>query len=140
MLRYPVKPTREGKSVLVSFPDVPNVQTFGAGRKEALTRAVDALETMFMGMMADRETIPAPSQVKGGPFVELPALSEAKIGLYRTMRALNLGKAALARRLGWHMPQVDRLLDLRHASRLDQLEQAFRALGKQVSIEIREAA
>jgi len=56
------------------------------------------------------------------------------------MRALNVGKAALARRLGWHMPQVDRLLDLRHASRLDQLEQAFRALGKHVSIEIREAA
>jgi hypothetical protein len=35
---------------------------------------------------------------------------------------------------------VDRLLDLMHNSRLDQLEAAFRALGKQLSIEIREAA
>jgi antitoxin HicB len=135
-----VKLAREGKAILASFPDVPNVQTFGASREEALKHAVDALETMFMGMMADREAIPAPSRVKGGLYVELPALSEAKIALYRTMRALNVGKAALARRLGWHMPQVDRLLDLRHASRLDQLELAFRALGKQVSIEIREAA
>jgi len=140
VLRYPVKLTREGKWILARFPGIPNVHTFGADREEALTRAVDALETMFMGMMADREAIPAPSLVKRGPYVELPALSEAKIALYRTMRALNVGKAALARRLGWHMPQVDRLLDLRHASRLDQLEQAFRALGKQVSIEIREAA
>ena len=140
MLRYPVKLTRESKSILVSFPDVPNVQTFGTDREEALRRAADALETMFMGMMADREAIPAPSHVRGGPFVELPALSEAKIALYRTMRDLKVGKAALARRLGCYLPQVDRLLDLRHASRLDQLEQAFRALGKQVSIEIREAA
>jgi antitoxin HicB len=38
------------------------------------------------------------------------------------------------------MPQIDRLVDLRHASRLDQLEAAFRALGKRLSVEIREAA
>jgi hypothetical protein len=38
------------------------------------------------------------------------------------------------------MPQVDRLLDLRHASRLDQLEAAFRALGKQLFIQVCEAA
>jgi len=140
VLRYPVKLAHEGKWVVVSFPDVPNVRTFGVNREEALARAVDALETMFMGMMADREVIPAPSATKGRVFIELPALSEAKIALYGAMRASNVGKAALARRLGWHMPQVDRLLDLRHASRLDQLEQAFRALGKQVFIEIREAA
>jgi hypothetical protein len=35
---------------------------------------------------------------------------------------------------------VDRLLDLRHRSRLDQLEAAFRALGKQLHVEIRDAA
>ena len=44
-------------------------------------------------------------------------------------------KAELARRLGWHMPQVDRLFDLRHASRLDQLEAAARVLGH--SLEVR---
>lgn len=140
MLRYPVRLEREGNKILVSLPDVPGAHTFGADRDEALARAVDALETMLMGMIADREDIPMPSLVKRGPFVELPALTEAKVLLYRAMRSLNVGKAELARRLGWHMPQVDRLLDLRHASRLDQLEQAFRALGKQLTIEIREAA
>jgi len=140
VLRYPVKLLREGKSVLVSFPDVPGAHTFGADREEALVRAVDALETMFMGMIADREDIPMPSPVKRGLFVELPALSEAKIALYRAMRALNAGKAELAKRLACHMPQVGRLLDLRHASRLDQLEQAFRALHRRLTIEIREAA
>jgi hypothetical protein len=35
---------------------------------------------------------------------------------------------------------VDRLLDPLHASRLDQLEAAFRVLGKRLGVEIREAA
>jgi len=140
MLRYPVKIEREGRRVLVSFPDVPGVHTFGANREDALARAVDALETMFMGIISDREEIPLPSAVKGRAFIEVPALTEAKLLLYRNMRARGVRKAELARRLGWHMPQVDRLLDLRHASRLDQLEQAFRALGRQLTIEIHEAA
>jgi antitoxin HicB len=38
------------------------------------------------------------------------------------------------------MPQVDRLLDIRHASRLDQIERAARALGKHVNVEIGNAA
>ena len=116
------------------------MHTYGANREEALARAVDALETMFMGIIADREDIPFPSLAKGRSFVELPALTEAKLLLYRTMRSLGIGKAELARRLGWHMPQVDRLLDLRHASRLDQLEQAFLILGRQLTIQVHEAA
>jgi antitoxin HicB len=140
MLRYPVKLEREGKWILISFPDVPGAHTFGNSRKQALERGADAVETMFMAMMADKKEIPFASTIKGGNFVELPALTEAKLMLYRTMRALGVGKAELARRLSWHMPQVDRLLDLRHASRLDQLEQAFRILGRQLSIKVHEAA
>ncbi len=140
MLRYRVKLEREGKWILVSFPDVPGVHTFGNSRKQALERGADAVETMFMAMMADKKEIPLPPAIKGRNFVELPALTEAKILLYRTMQALEVGKAELARRLGWHMPQVDRLLDLRHASRLDQLEQAFRMLGRQLTIQVHEAA
>jgi len=45
-------------------------------------------------------------------------------------------KTELARRLGWHLPQVDRLLDLRHASRLDQIEAAARALGRHIEVRV----
>jgi antitoxin HicB len=34
------------------------------------------------------------------------------------------------------MPQVDRLFDLRHASKLDQIEAAAHVLGKKINIEI----
>jgi antitoxin HicB len=56
------------------------------------------------------------------------------------MRAGDVGKAELARRLGWHGPQVDQLLDLGHASRLDQVDQAFAALGKRLVVDVRDAA
>ena len=75
-----------------------------------------------------------------GPFVTLPALTEAKLALYSAMRTARVSKAELSRWLNWHLPQVDRLLDLRHASRLDQLEAAFRTLGKQLSVQVSEAA
>ena len=45
-------------------------------------------------------------------------------------------KAELARRLGWHMPQVDRLFDLKHASKMEQLEAAAGVLGKRVLVEV----
>jgi antitoxin HicB len=141
MLRYPVKlePDTNG-TILVSFPDVPEAHTFGDDREEALARATDALETALMGYMEDRQPIPKPSPSRRGPHVVLPALTEAKLALYSAMRAGRISKTELARRLNCHLPQVDRLLDLRHGSRLDQLEAAFRAMGKQLSVQILDAA
>ncbi len=94
-----------------------------------------------MAIIEDRDPIPAPSRPKRGQkSVRVPTLSEAKLNLYQAMRAEGVGKAELARRLNCHLPQVDRLLDLCHASRLEQLEAAFRALGKRLSIVIEDAA
>jgi antitoxin HicB len=139
-MRYPVTLTKEDRQVLVSFTDFPNVHTFGDDEQEALARALDALETMLIGMMEDRDEIPAPGRIKRGQkSVTLPALSAAKVALYGEMRASGVGKAELARRLNCHLPQVDRLLDLRHASRLDQIENAFLALGKRLSITLEDA-
>jgi antitoxin HicB len=142
MLRYPVTLKRDTNGTMrVEFPDVPEANTFGEDADEALIEAVDALESALSLYVEDRRDIPKPSQVKArGKAVILPGLTEAKLALDSTMRANRVGKAELARRLDWHLPQVDRLLDLLHASRLDQLEAAFRVLGKRLAVEIREAA
>lgn len=63
-----------------------------------------------------------------------------KVALYRAMLAAGLRKSDLGRRLGWKPAQVDRLFNLRHASRVDQIEEAFRVLGKSLEIEVRDAA
>jgi antitoxin HicB len=142
MLRYPVKLSRDtNDTILVEFPDVPEAHTFGEDEDEALMQAVDALESALSMYIDDRRDIPRPSPVKRrGKFVTVPALTEAKLALYSVMRAQRVGKAELARRLNCHLPQVDRLLDLLHSSRLDQLEAAFRALGKRITIVVEEAA
>ena len=83
--------------------------------------------------------VPAPQAV-GADYVTLPALSSAKIELYQAMRADGVGKAALAKRLGVALPQVDRLIDLKHSSRLDAIERAFLALGRSMTIVVKAAA
>jgi antitoxin HicB len=60
----------------------------------------------------------------------------AKLGIYKVMTDQGIKKAELARRLGWHTPQVDRLFDLRHASKFDQIEAAAAVLNRHVEIRI----
>ena len=141
MLRFHVKLSKDtNDTILAEVPDVPGACTFGEDREEALLRAPDAIETVLMGYIDLRRDIPVPRAGGKGPFVTLPALTEAKLALYTAMRTAKIGKAELARRMNCHLPQVDRLLDLRHNSRLDQLEAAFRALGRRLSIQIDRAA
>ena len=101
-----------------------------------LMRAVDALESALSLYVNDRRPLPKPSAAKDRPVVRPSALECAKLGIYREMLVQGVRKSELARRLGWHLPQVDRLLDLNHASRLDQMEAAARALGKQLEVSL----
>ena len=66
--------------------------------------------------------------------VQLPTLTVVKVILYQGMRNQNIGKAELARRLGWHLPQVDRVLNVNHHSRLDQMDAALGAIGLRIEV------
>jgi antitoxin HicB len=129
---YPVtlEPDDNG-TLLVTFPDIEEAHTFGDDTAEALRHAQDALVTVLEGYMGSRRPIPRPSDVDDESLsVVLPMIAAAKVELYEAMREQGLRKADLARRLGWHAPQVDRLLDLRHASRVDHLQEALGALNR----------
>lgn len=141
MLKYPVKLSLDtNESLLVTFPDVPEAVTYVETRDEALRHAVDALESMIMAKMDDKEVIPMPSSVRGKNFVVLPALTAAKIFLYNAMLKAKITKASLARLIGCHPPQIERLLDLNHASRLDQIEKALGVLGLSLHLDVKKAA
>jgi antitoxin HicB len=134
---YPVVLERDDNdTVLVSFPDFPEAHTFGDDEEDALARAADALATVIDAYIKDRRDIPLPSAIFTKHRVTLPALVDAKVRLYESMRAARVNKSELARRLAWHAPQVDRLLEMTHASRLEQIEAAFRALGKRLVVSI----
>jgi len=137
-MQYPVRLTRDDNDTfLVTFPDVPEAVTFGDTEEEALERAPDALLSVFDALMKDRRDIPAPS-APGRHFVTVPALETVKIVLYQTMRSDHVNKAELAKRLKWHPPQVDRVLNVRHSSQLDQVEAALGALGKRLVLSIQD--
>ena len=137
MFDYPVTLTPDGDTVLVTFADVPEALTFGADEDEALLQAVDALEAALSFYVDARKPLPVASKAKRGQRTVRPsALEGAKLGVYQAMTEQGIKKAELARRLGWHMPQVDRLFDLRHASRLDQIEAAARVLGRRLEVRI----
>ena len=71
----------------------------------------------------------------------LPPLTDAKVALYRAALSAGISTAELGRRLGWHAPpQIDRLFDLNHHSRIEQIDQALRALGKRLIVSVSDAA
>ena len=132
MLAYPIKLEDDDGTVMATSPDFPELTTFGDDREEAVARAIHALEEAIAARIHDRKDIPTPSQ--GETCAILPTLTSVKVMLYREMREQGVGKAELARRLGWHMPQVDRVLDVQHRSRLDMMDAALGAVGRRLQV------
>lgn len=136
MLNYPVTLTPDSNGTfLVGFADFPEANSVGDTVEEALDEAVDALITALEIYFDARRPVPLPSKPKRGQhMVALPALETAKVLLWNEMQRQNLRKADLARMLNVHQPQIDRLFDLRHSSKLDFVEQTALALGRRIAI------
>ena len=132
MLAYPIVLEDDEGALLATSLDFPELTTFGTDREDALARAVDALEEAIAARIHDGRDIPPPST--GRQVAVLPTLTAIKVMLYQEMREQGVGKAELARRLGWHLPQVDRILDIHHNSRMDQVDAAMGAMGRHLQV------
>ena len=134
-LAYPARLEAEADGGYVAtFPDFGVGATQGDSLEEALAQAADLLETMIANYMAEGWDLPAPSAAAGRPLVRLAPLVAAKAEVYRAMRAAGVSKAELARRVGVSPQQAQRLFDIRHASRLDQIDAALAALGRRLVV------
>ena len=143
MLGYHLElaPDNNGTFVATSR-DFPELTTFGETKHDACRNAVGAVEEAIAARMHDKQVVPLPGGHRmltmfDDHCVTLPALTVLKIGLYQALLHSDMTRADLARSLGWHREQVDRLFRLDHASRIDQIEAAFAKLGKDINIEIR---
>ena len=90
----------EGGSVVVSFPDIPEVLTEGASEQEALVEAEDCLAAALGGYIKDRRDIPQPTSARGRPLVSPPLLIAAKTTLYIMWRECWRGISSFAKELG----------------------------------------
>lgn len=119
----------------VEVPALPQVHTFGDTKAEARTHASDAILTILEALVSRKEPIPPPVDRRPpGESVRLSALVAAKIEIHNAMCAQGIGKYRLGKKLDWHLPQVDRLVNFRYASKLDQVEQALDALGRRLVV------
>lgn len=137
MISYPVTLSPDDGGFLVTSPDFPELTTFGTTQDEALMYAIGAFEEAIAARIADREDLPEPS--RGRTRVVLPTQTALTTLLYQTMKRERVTKAELARRLHCHAPQVDRLLDLNHASRMHQIDAAFSAVGHRLVVSLQAA-
>ena len=139
MLSYPVNliADPDTQSVVVEFPDIPFAHSAGDDEAEALLNAQDALESALTVFLDDKRPIPSPSVPRPDQsLVHLPVLIAAKALLWNEMQAQGIGKAELARRLGCRLPQLDRLLDFGHSSKIELVEAALAHLGKRLDIRL----
>lgn len=136
MRGYPVNLRKDGKFILVTFPDIPEAITQGNNRAHALEMAKEALEFALDFYFEGQRPIPPPSRPKQRQaVVELPVSVAAKILLLNEMLRQKVRPIELARRIGTTKQEVNRLTNLKHATKIDRIDAALRALGKRLTLD-----
>jgi len=143
MIAYRIETTPDDNdTLLVTCPAFPEVTTFAPNDPEQLISiALKAIEEAIAARISDGDPLPREATAaerkrhKGG-YVKLPLLTALKVQLYDALRGAGISRAELARRLGWHREQVDRLFRLDHASRVDQIEAAFKQLHRNIDVRV----
>jgi antitoxin HicB len=135
-----IEPDTDG-SLLATCKAFPELTTFGADKAQVSKSALGALEEAIAARIDDGDPLPAPAteaQIKRhkGVWVKLPLMTSLKFMLYSALRESGMNRAELARRLDWHRESVDRLFRLDHASRVDQIEAAFKVLQQDVDVRV----
>jgi antitoxin HicB len=130
MFRYPARIAKDGDGFLVTFRDIPEAITGGNTRDEAIEMAADALVTAMDFYFEDKRPVPTPSESKRGDvLIELPASVAAKVLLLNAMLSQNVTPSELARRLNKPRQEINRVIDLGHATKIDTIAAALSALG-----------
>lgn len=136
--RYPALLTdNEEGGFIVSFRDVPEINTEIWDRSELQDTGADALITAADICFEKKIPFPDPSKVqKGEVLIQLPFSVGCKILLHKTMLASNIRASDLARRMGKAPQEVNRIIDLRHNTKIDTIQEAFKALGKNLNLSL----
>jgi antitoxin HicB len=137
-MKYPARfEPDEGGGYVVTFRDVPEAITQADTLEEARAMAADALLTAMEFYVEDRRPAPSPSAPKRGEeLIALPASAAAKVLLLNELIRQKVTAADLARRLGTSPQNVNRLTDIRHPTKIDTIDEALQALGRQLELAV----
>ncbi len=135
-MRYPALFTpNERGGFVVTFRDIPEAITEGETEADALEMAADALLTAMDFYFEDARAVPVPSKaMEGERLVVLPLSVSAKVMLLNEMVAQRVRPVELARRMGVSRQEVNRIMNLSHATKIDTVAAATAALGKELAL------
>jgi antitoxin HicB len=137
MLGYPARIQKQQDGYVVCFRDIPEALTAGDTRQQAMEMAADSLATAMEFYFEDRRQVPLPSKARAGEAViDLPASVAVKVLLLNEMLKENITPSKLARRLDASPQTVTRIVDLHHATKIDTLAEAFKAIGKTLTFSV----
>ena len=136
-MKYPAVFKPESGGFVVTFRDIPEAITQGDDDADALFMARDVLREAMSIYFDEKRPVPMPSKPhKGERLVDLPASVAVKVLLLNEVLAQKIGPSEMGRRLGMSPQTANRLIDLSHATKIDQLEDALNALGKDLELSV----
>ena len=133
--QYPMTVESNGEGGFIAFfRDVPESRSLDELKEDALSALITAIDFYI----EDGREFPAPSELQTGDMaVDLPASVVAKVLLLNTMVQANIRPADLARKMHIKPQEVTRITDIKHSTKIDTLQNAFKALGKELVLELR---
>jgi antitoxin HicB len=132
---YPARPKDYANETVVRFRDLPEAIAGGANRAEALLIAEGVLEAALWFRLKEGQDIPAPSGARRGDvMVPVKPGMAAKVAFASAFRASRLSQSELARRLKIDAKEVRRMLDPKHATKIEKLDEGIRALGRRLIV------
>lgn len=136
-MKYPAIFTPDTGGYVITFRDIPEAITQGDDEADAFAMAKDALLTSMDFYFEQNRQVPMPSKAQPGErIIPLPTSVAAKVLLLNEMLAQQVIPAELARRMGTTRQEVNRLIDLEHTTRIDRIEDALGALGRDLQLKI----
>ena len=134
-MKYPARIEGKHGDFVLTFRDVPEAVTGAATPEDARDLALDCLVTAMDFYFDERRQVPPPSKPKKGEWlVALPPSISTKALLLNRMLEAKVTPAELARRLNTTPQSVNRLVDLRHTTKIDTLAEALQALGAELEV------
>ena len=136
-MKYPAKFTKDGTGFVVTFRDIPEAITQGDTHDEAIEMAEDVLLAAMDFYFEDNRQVPSPSKPKKDEvLINLPISAATKVMLLNTLLEKRVTQAELAKLMGIRPQQVTRIVNLEHTTKIDTVEKAFRALGRELDIAV----
>ncbi|MDZ4798650.1 MAG: hypothetical protein SGI92_10845 [Bryobacteraceae bacterium] len=142
MVSYQALFTSEEDWFIITFPDFGWGVSNGQGEEDSLSMAQDLLHSLLREEIRLGNDLPVPRRYCGAGYrnITLPVVESAKVELYQAVRASDLSRGQLAKRLGTPVAELNRLVDLKYKSRFSKIEEVLLALGKRVVLTVEDAA